>query len=92
MFLETRTEILFSLIMIILAGIFGFVGMIFWDNHTIIRPIEAQFSTIKSRNEILFKEIALIKERQAKLEEKQLKNESIFKKIFEKFPDLAGLT
>ena len=64
-----------------------------------MRPIEAQSNAIKSQDEDLVREIALIKEKEAKLEErenkleeKQLKNESIFKKKFEKFPDLAGLT
>ncbi len=48
-----------------------------------MRPIEIQ-------NEVLAKEIALLKERITKTEEKQLKYDIIFKKLFEKFPDLSS--
>ena len=95
--MQKHIEMLFTLVICILTGIFGLVVLIFWDRRAAIRPIEIKSNELKLENEIFAKEIALLKEREAKLEEREtkleeklLKNEVIFKKLFEKFPDLAS--
>ena len=84
-----RFDMQFYLMLGMLAGIFGLIGAIFWDRRSTLKPIEIS-------NAELVNEIALLKEREtkleARLEEKQLKDDSIFKKLLEKFPDLANLT
>lgn len=75
-----------------MLGLMGLVaaliGAIFWDRKTALRPLETS-------NVELTIAIALLKEKEAqleiKLQEKQLKDEKIFKNLFEKFPDLANL-
>ena len=90
--LDKRFDILFAIIItsssILFAGIFGLIGFVVWDRRTALKPIETS-------NAQLVKEMALLKEKEAqleaKLQEKQLKDDSIFKKLFEKFPDLANI-
>ena len=84
---QENIKTLYTLILGTLAGVFGMVAMVFWDRRASISPIEAKANTLKLENEVLAKELALLKEKEAKSEER---HNIIFRKIFEKFPDLAG--
>ncbi len=81
--IEKRMDISFYLGGCILAGIFGLVVLIFWDRRTAIRPIEDKTQEIQRENLELKKEIALIKEKELKLEKRILRNENDFKRIAE---------
>lgn len=50
------------------AGIFGVMMMVHWDRRTALKPFEIQTSELKSENSELKKEIAIIKEKELKLE------------------------
>ena len=84
---QENIKTLYTLILGTLAGVFGMVAMVFWDRRASISPIEAKANTLKLENEVLAKELALLKEKEAKSEER---HNIIFRKIFEKFPDLAS--
>ncbi len=88
--MQENIKTLFMLILGTLAGVFGMVAMVFWDRRASMSPIEVKTNELKLENEVLVKEIALLKETEIKAAEKQLKNELVFKKLFEKFPDLAN--
>ena len=88
--MQENIKMLYTLILATLAGVFGMVAMVFWDRRASISPIEEKANALKLENEVLVKEIALLKEKETKSAKKQLKNEIVFKKLFEKFPDLAG--
>ncbi len=66
----------------IMGGTFGLIGFVIWDRRASVKPILEQNATLK-------KEIEQLAQRELRHEEAVAKN---FKKILEKFPDLAGLT
>ena len=83
--MQKHIEMLFYLMLGVLAGIFGVIGLIFWGRRLAMTPIEKQGAELKLENVELKKEVNILKE-------KQLKNESIFKKLIEKYPDLANIS
>ena len=77
-----RMDMLFYMMMALLAGIFGLIGFVVWYRYTSIKPILDENITLK-------KEIEQLAQRELRHEEAVAKN---FKKILDKFPDLVGLT
>ncbi|MDX8408588.1 MAG: hypothetical protein R8J84_00890, partial [Mariprofundales bacterium] len=45
--LSGRIDDLHSLMLVILAGIFGLIGFIVWDRRTMIKPLEQQFMKLE---------------------------------------------
>ena len=82
--IDKRFDILFYLMLGMLAGIFGLIGTIFWDRRAANAQLEAKTAALEVKNLEFTKEIDALKERETKLENN-------FKKILEKFPDLANL-
>ena len=79
---DKRMDMLFSLMIgsssILFAGIFGLIGVIFWDRKTTAQPFEAKTDKLKA-------EIDLLKERELKHEEK---TENNFKKLAQLDPKI----
>ena len=71
-----RMDILLYVMIAILSGTFGLIGFVVWDRQASIKPISEE-------NKALAKEIALLKEKELKLEKRLLKSENNFKKIAE---------
>ncbi len=85
--LETQSTFivgLMGLIGILIAAMLGFISYIFWDRQTALKPIETTSVEMQ-------REINLLKEKELKHTEKELKLELLLKKLLEKFPDLANL-
>ena len=76
-----RMDMLFYMMMALLTGIFGLIGFVVWDRYVSIKPVLDENATLK-------KEIEQLTQRELRHEEAVAKN---FKKILDKFPDLAGL-
>ena len=74
--IDKRFDILLYVTLGVLGGVFGIIVMIFWDRRAAMRPIEEKTQELK-------KEIALIKEKELKLEKRILRNENDFKRIAE---------
>ena len=71
-----RVDILLYVMIAILTGTFGLIGFVIWDRQTSIKPIVEDAKALS-------KEIALIKEKELKLEKRLTKNENNIKKIAE---------
>ena len=76
-----RMDMLFYMMLGIMGGVFGLIGFVVWDRQASIKPILDENKAIKI-------EIEQLTQRELRHEEAVAKN---FKKILEKFPDLAGL-
>ena len=76
-----RMDMLFYTVLGIMSGVFGLIGFVVWDRQVSIKPILDENKAIKT-------EIEQLTQRELRHEEAVAKN---FKKILEKFPDLAGL-
>lgn len=76
-----RMEMIFNTMLAMLAGIFGLIGFVIWDRQVSIKPI-------LDKNKDLVKEIAELKERELKFEEK---TENHFKKIAQIDARFAGI-
>ena len=87
---DKRIDMLFSIIIttsgILFAGIFGLIGVIFWDRKTTAQPFEAKTDKLKAESLELKREFDLLKERELKHEEK---TESNFKRIDERFANIS---
>ena len=86
---DKRMDILFGIIIasssILFAGIFGLIGVIFWDRKTTAQPFEAKTDKLQA-------EVNLMKEKELKLEKRLLKNENNFKRIAEIDPRFANIS
>ena len=86
---DKRMDILFGIIVttssILFAGIFGLIGVIFWDRKTTAQPFEAKTDKLQA-------EVNLMKEKELKLEKRLLKNENNFKRIAEIDPRFANIS
>ena len=71
---QKQLDVLFYTMIAIMTGIFGLFALIVWDRRTVAKPFE-------TKTEEMQKEITSLKEKQLKLEKRQLKSESNFKKI-----------
>ncbi|MDQ6963813.1 MAG: hypothetical protein Q9M13_02710 [Mariprofundales bacterium] len=47
--LSGRIDDLHSLMLVILAGIFGLIGFVVWDRRTMIKPLEQQFMKLEEK-------------------------------------------
>ena len=63
------------------AGIFGIVMMVFWDRRTALKPFEAKTDELKLENSVLKKEVDLLKEKELKHLEREMKVELYIKQI-----------
>ncbi len=81
---DKRIDTQSNLMMCMIAFIAALVGAIIWDRRAANSPLETKTRDLKVENEVLNKEINLLKERETK-------SENLLKKLLEKFPDLAGL-
>ena len=76
--LDKRLDVQTMYIFAILAGIFGVIALTMWDKRTITKPFEEKANELKIA-------IALLQEKELKLEERELKHEekteAFFKKI-----------
>ncbi len=81
---DKRIDMQSNLMMGMMAFIAALVGAIIWDRRAANSPLETKANDLKLENEVLTKEINLLKERETK-------SENLLKKLLEKFPDLAGL-
>ena len=71
---QKQLDFLYYTMIAIMTGIFGLFALIVWDRRTVAKPFE-------TKTEEMQKEITSLKERELKLEKRQLKSESNFKKI-----------
>lgn len=81
---DKRIDILLYVMIALLTGVFGLIAFVVWDRQASIRPI------LEGNKEIA-KDIALIKEKELKLEKRLAKSESNFKKIAEIDTRFAGI-
>ena len=81
---DKRIDMQSNLMMGMMAFIAALVGAIIWDRRAANSPLETKKKDLKLENEVLAKEINLLKERETK-------SEFLLKKLLEKFPDLANL-
>jgi hypothetical protein len=69
---EKRFDILFCVIVggisMLFLAIFGLVALILWDRRSTLKPFETKIDELKLENLELKKEIAIIKEKELKLE------------------------
>ena len=78
-----RMDMLFYMMLAMLTGIFGLIGFVVWDRQASIKPI-------LDENKEIVKEKNLLKEKDLKHEEKEKIADKFFKKLVEKYPDLAN--
>ena len=81
---DKRIDMQSNLMMGMMAFVAALVGAIIWDRRAANSPLETKTKDLKLENEVLAKEINLLKERETK-------SENLLKKLLEKFPDLANL-
>ena len=65
---EKRLDMQSSFIMIVMGLLAVLIGAIFWDRRSTLKPFEAKTDELKLENLELKKEIAIIKEKELKLE------------------------
>ncbi len=68
----------------VLVAVLGFIGFVLWDRSTALKPIEGTTAELK-------REVDILKQKDLKHEEKEQKAEKFFKKLIEKYPDLANI-
>ena len=78
---DKRVAMIFYTMLAVLAGIFALIGFIIWDRQVSVRPI-------LDENKELAKEMAQLKERELKFEEK---TENHFKRIAQIDARFAGI-
>ncbi len=66
--IEKRLDMQSNFVMIIMGLLAVLIGAIFWDRRSTLKPFETKADELKLENSELKKEIAIIKEKELKLE------------------------